>query len=78
MPSDQPRTPSSHGVQTPVWFRKGKKADQEFRSALSLHRENATLSENKENVPPHDVKKADTQHDEPEETGHDAQLHQHH
>lgn len=37
---------SDHGVRpTTVWFVQGKKANQTFRSALSLYRQDATLHE---------------------------------
>lgn len=38
-----------------------------FQTALSLHREEANLSENKENIPPDDEKE-DPKHNEPKET----------
>lgn len=51
----------------------GKRANQAFRSALKLHRENATLSES-QILPPkgesHDDKK-DSQQDVGKEAGHD-------
>jgi len=50
--------------ETQVWWVQGKKANKDFRSALSFHRENATLSETGSN------EKADPEHDVYEEEGH--------
>lgn len=72
-------TTRNNGVPTQVWFVQGKKKNKEFRSALALHREQATLSENKENIPPgKDDVEEDPQPDEPEKEGHDVELHKHH
>lgn len=67
-PSTPPLAPQRNGLPTQVWFVQGKAANKAFRTALSLHRENATLSENKENIPP-DVKEADPQRDLNKEKG---------
>lgn len=56
---------------TTVWFVTGKKNNKGFRSALALHREDATLSDNKENIPPEDVQKKNDQYDVHEKAGHD-------
>lgn len=78
-PLTPPQSPiSEHGVRpTTVWFVQGKKNNKAFRTALSLHRENCTLSENKENIPPeaHDKEK-DTGCDESQEAGHHAGVHE--
>lgn len=60
-PNDAVRT-TQEVRPTQVWFVQGKKANKEFRSALSLHRENATLSEK-------DVEQADPQPDVNKEEG---------
>lgn len=60
-----------NGVRTTqVWFVQGKAANKAFRSALQLHRENATVGENKENIPPetHDDQKGDPEHDQSQKT----------
>lgn len=62
-----PNPDLQHGFSSPtqVWFVQGKKNNKAFRTALSLHRENADLSEaNKENIPPEDDKKKDPEHDQ--------------
>jgi len=67
---DATATPAPHAVPetTRVWFVQGKANNKAFRTALSLHRENADLSEaNKENIPPKDDKKKDSEHDQREE-----------
>lgn len=68
-PITPPPTPPINGVRTTqVWFVQGKKANQTWRTALQLLRENATLhEENKENIPP-DVEKADPKYDKSKET----------
>ncbi len=64
-PSTETQTNTDHGVPTKVWFVQGKKNNKAFRTALSLLREDATLSENKENIPPKDdVKESSAQRDE--------------
>lgn len=74
VPLAPPNSPKSdHGVSQAVWFVQGKKANKAFRSALSLHRENATLSE----VQSKDDEKAGPQHDGTEEEGHDAVSQEH-
>lgn len=79
--SDNPANPaltpplspkSDNGVRpTTVWFVSGKKNNKAFRSALALYREDATLSDNKENIPPEDVQKKNDQHVVDEKAGHD-------
>lgn len=63
-----PLTPiSEHGVRpTQVWFVQGKKANRAFRSALALHREDASLQEEKDLPKTHDEKE-NPQHDQPKE-----------
>lgn len=69
VPLAPPNSPKAEdGVSPAVWFVQGRKANKAFRSALALHREDATLSEVQGT---HD-EKADTQHDVPKEEGHDA------
>lgn len=58
-------TPQNGVRQTQVWFVQGKKANKEFKPPRFI-REEASLSENKENIPPDD-KKADPQHNESKE-----------
>jgi len=64
--SDKSVNPDGLSPQTPiqptqVWFVQGKKNNQAFRTALSLHRENATLNPSTADVeekhPKHDVRK---------------------
>lgn len=66
-----PNSPKSeHGVRpTTVWFVQGKKNNKAFRSALALYREDATLSANKENIPPEDDKAKDPGCDHGQEEG---------
>lgn len=56
---DESQNPAQHATETAkpteVWFVQGKKANKNFRSALAIHRENATLTET-------DGKKDDPQH----------------
>lgn len=74
VPLAPPNSPKSdHGVSQAVWFVQGKKANKAFRSALALHRENATLSE----VQGQDHEKAGPQHDQSQEAGHDAHSKEH-
>lgn len=55
-------TAQDYGVQdTTVQFGQSRKAIKAYHA--SLKRENATLSENKENIPPTNDKEADPQHD---------------
>lgn len=57
--------PKQDAVPTKVWFVSGKAANKAFREGRlqSLYREDATLSENKENIPP-DEQTKDAQHDQ--------------
>lgn len=50
----------------------GKKANQAFRSALMLHRENATLSESQILPPKGDKQEEDPKHSVAQEAGHHA------
>lgn len=60
---------SQNGIRTTeVWFVSGKAANKAARDRLqTLQREDATLSENKENIPP-DVQKEASQRVQPKET----------
>lgn len=60
---------SQNGIRTTeVWFVSGKAANKAARDRLqTLHREDASLSENKENIPP-DEQKKDAQRVQPKET----------
>lgn len=68
MPSaPHPISEAPHGVrQTQVWFVQGKKANKAFKPPRFL-REEANLSENKENIPPN-VKTPHPQPNESQET----------
>jgi len=72
-PPTPPKTPPRHGVPTQVWFVQGKKANRSFNPPL--RREDATLHENKENIPPND-KEENPQRDKSEEEKRNVELEQ--
>jgi len=64
-----PETPKSDGIRpTQVWFVTGRKENKAFRQFVPprLIREEATLSDNKENLPPADDTKESSQHNQPQ------------
>lgn len=65
-PITPPQSPKAdHGVRpTEIWFVQGKKANKAFRTALSLHREDASLSED---LPKTHDEKENPEHDVPKE-----------
>jgi len=65
MDTTQPAS-QQNGVPTQVLLISGKKANQAYRTALSLHRENASLSESTI-LPKTHVEKENPQHDQPKE-----------
>jgi len=68
-PSPPPSPTTNQDVQnTTVSFAQSRKAIKAFHS--SLKRENATLSENKENIPPKDDEATHSRHCLDKETGH--------
>lgn len=61
-------SPTNGSRPTEIWFVSGKAANKAARDRLqTLRREEASLSENKENIPPDD-KKAGPQSNKPEKT----------
>lgn len=64
--SQQNTSAPTNGVPTQVLLVSGKKANQAYRTALSLHRENASLSE-ATILPKTHVEKENPQHDQPKE-----------
>jgi len=65
MDTTQPAS-QQNGVPTQVLLISGKKANQAYRTALSLHRENASISE-PEILPKTHVEKENPQRDQPKE-----------
>lgn len=65
------QTSSRNGHPTEVILVTGKKKNKAFRTALQLHRENASLQESQIVEKTHDEKE-NPQHDVPKEEGHDA------
>lgn len=70
-PGEEPKS-AQHAEEevrpTQVWFVQGKEANKNFRTALTLHRENATLHEKSH------VYQSDLEQDKPEEAQHDDAI----
>lgn len=65
MDTTQPAS-QQNAVPTQVLLISGKKANQAYRKALALHRQNASLSE-PEDLPKTHVEKENPKHDQPKE-----------
>ena len=70
-PDSQDAVRPTEARPTQVWFVQGKKANKDFRSALALHRQEATLYEAR------NVNKVNPEQDEPQETQHNVAVDEH-
>lgn len=64
----KPIIPDNGVLPTSVWFVTGKKNNKAFRTALSLHRQNATLQETNIPNPSQEEHEEHPQQDKPKET----------